>query len=115
MSEPLHRRGWLWEFLERYAQAYDPAKARAALPGDCFDPTKPSLQRCKLALRTLMGTTGLRYGMPLKAEELVTADRAPEEALFLTALARQFDLCGAAAAVVGKELSPRDRSRDLLT
>ena len=60
-----------------------------------------------------MRQTGLRYGLPLRAPGLVPGDMPPAQAFFLSALAREFDLCGAAALVVHRQLSPPARRRDL--
>ncbi len=115
MFDFLRKRGWLWSFLDRYCSQYDPARLRSALPAECFDPGRPAMVRGRLALRTLMRQSGLRYGLPLRERTLVEDDVAPEDALFLSALAREFDLCSAAALVFGVTLDPLSHRADLLT
>jgi hypothetical protein len=115
MFDFLRKRGWLWSFLDRYCSQYDPARVRAALPAECFDPAKPEMVRGKLALRALMRQSGLRYGLPLRARTLVGDDVPPEPALLLSALVSEFDLCSAAALVFGVELDPVAQRADLLT
>jgi len=114
VSDPLQNRRWLWTFVVRYSESYDEAQAAAALPPECLDQGKPSLPRAKVALRFLMRQTGLRYGLPLRVPGLAPEDLPPAQAFFLSALAREFDLCGSAALVVEKRLTPETRRRDLL-
>ena len=113
MADPLKNRRWLWALLVRYSESYDSIQASGALPAECLDQSKPSLPRAKVAIRVLMRQTGLRYGLPLRAPGLVPGDMPPAQAFFLSALAREFDLCGAAALVVHRQLSPPARRRDL--
>jgi hypothetical protein len=114
MFESIRKRGWLWSFLDRYCQQYDANRIRSALPSECFDATRPAMVRGKIALRTLMRQSGLRYGLPLRVPGLVSPDLPPEDALFLSALVREFDLCSAAALVFGVELDPLGQRADLL-
>jgi uncharacterized tellurite resistance protein B-like protein len=115
MFEFIRKRGWLWSFLDQYCRQYDAARIRAALPAECFDATRPAMVRGKIALRTLMRQSGLRYGLPLRVEGLVGVELPADEALFLSALAREFDLCSAAALVFGVQLDPIAQRADLLT
>jgi hypothetical protein len=71
--------------------------------------------RGKLAMRGLMRQSGLRYGLPLRVAGLVDPDLPTDQALFFSALAREFDLCGAAALVFGVDLDPVAHRADLLT
>jgi uncharacterized tellurite resistance protein B-like protein len=114
MADPLKNRKWLWELLVRYSESYDSIQASAALPPECFDQATPSLPRSKLAIRVLMRQTGLRYGLPLRVPGVVPEGMPAPQAFFLSALAREFDLCGAAALVVRKSLAPETRRRDLI-
>jgi hypothetical protein len=115
MFDSIRHRGWLWSFLDRYCRQYDAARVRSALPAECFDATRPAMVRGKLALRTLMRESGLRYGLPLRVAGLVDAELPADQALFLSALAREFDLCSAAALVFGVEIEPTAHRADLLT
>ncbi len=114
MADPLKNRRWLWQLLVRYVDSYESAQAAAALPVECLDQSRPSLPRAKLALRFLMRQSGLRYGLPLRVPGLVPEGMTAPQAFFLSALAREFDLCGSAALVVRKELSAATRRRDLI-
>ena len=114
MADPLKDRAWLWAFLVRYTEAYDAVAARDALPTECFDESRPVAPRAKVAIRSLMRQTGLRYGLPLRVPGLVAEDMPPAQAFFLSALARELDLCGAAALVIGRGLWGGARRRDLL-
>ncbi len=110
----LDDRSWLWSFLEDHAARYDAARVRAALPPECFDPKIPPVVRARQAIRRLMRSSGLRYGMPLDEAGLGSADRPPSEALFLAALARELDLCAAVAMVFGRGPDPAADRRDAL-
>jgi hypothetical protein len=114
MSDPLKDRDWLWSFLVRYTEAYQPEATRVALPPECFDESRAVAPRAKTAIRSLMRQTGLRYGLPLRAPGLVSEDLPPAQAFFLSALVRELDLCGAAALVIGRGLWEGARRRDLL-
>jgi uncharacterized tellurite resistance protein B-like protein len=112
--ESLRDRRWLWEFVQGYVESYDPAAARAELQPACLDPAVPPMVRARRAIRRLMRSSGLRYGMPLDDSGRWSRGRPPAEGLFLAALARQLDLCGVAALVFGVELEPARRRRELL-
>ena len=112
--ESLQTRRWLWEFVQSYVDGYDPAAARAELQPACLDPAIPPMVRARRAIRRLMRSSGLRYGMPLDDSGRWSGGRPPAEGLFLAALARQLDLCGVAALVFGVELDPARRRRELL-
>ena len=114
MGDLLKDRDWLWEFLVHYSEAYDVVAVRASLPPECFDESRAVMPRAKIALRSLMRQSGLRYGLPLRVPGLVPAELPAPEAFFLSALAREFDLCGAAALVLGRGLWAGARRRDLL-
>ncbi|MHB1844328.1 MAG: TerB family tellurite resistance protein [Deltaproteobacteria bacterium] len=116
MTGRIRKRRWLWDFLREYAAGYDPAAARRALPPDCFDPEIAPWSRGKHAVRRLMRASGLRYGTPIDASGIAAEDptRTDAEALFLTALGRELDLCGAVVLVFAVELGPLERERDLL-
>ncbi len=114
MTGRLSDRGWLWSFLREYAEGYDADACRRSLPPDCFDTAHPPWMRGKRAVRRLMRASGLRYGTPLDPAGLAAGDRPASEALFLTALARELDLCGAVALVFEASPSLLERHRDLL-
>jgi uncharacterized tellurite resistance protein B-like protein len=112
--ESLRDRRWLWEFLQLYVDGYDRDAARAELQPACLDPAVPPMVRARQAIRRLMRSSGLRYGMPLDDSGRWSQGRPAAEGLFLAALARQLDLCGAAALVFGLEMEPGRRHRELL-
>ncbi len=114
MSDPFRDRGWLWAFLTRYTETYDAEAARRALPPECFGDARPVVPRAKRAIRSLMRQGGLRYGLPLRVDAVGVLDGPAPAAFFLSALAREFDLCGAAALVLGRGLWAGARRRDLL-
>ncbi|HUB06386.1 MAG TPA: TerB family tellurite resistance protein [Myxococcales bacterium] len=115
MDSPRERK-WLWGFLRAYVDGYDVAAARAELPPACFDASQGSgVVRARQAIRRLMRSSGLRYGMPLDPSGRWSKDRPPAEALFLVALARELDLCVAAGLVFGREPEAGPLLRDLLS
>ncbi len=112
--ESLKGSQWLWEFLQSYVEGYDQDAARDEVQPACLDPAVPAMVRARKAIRRLMRSSGLRYGMPLDNSGRWAKDRPAAEGLFLAALARQLDLCGVVALVFGVELDPSRRRREML-
>ena len=108
-------RKWLWRFLQGYCAGLDAAAVRAALPEECFDPDRSPVARARQAIRRLMRSSGLRYGMPLDPSGRWSKDRPAAEALFLVALERELDLCVAAALIFGRAPEADQLRRDLLS
>ena len=112
--ESLTDRRWLWDFLQGYVERYSEDGARAELQPACLEPSVSPMIRVRQAIRRLMRSSGLRYGMPLDDSGRWARGRPPGEGLFLAALARQLDLCGVAALVFGVDLDHARRRRDML-